>query len=200
MFGGVRLFTDDPDVIDLFCRSFWLDCIFLICSHLQLGIHQGILTPFGQQRYTAFNTIWSCLLVGIPMVISTIFFTDLGLIGILLGWTITKFLLLTTGLWKICWIEIDNEIEKSRLRAAESTYGSLDVRETNAKSEELADEQERREQDNLTQCNLTQTYTVQSYSAKITREIKIVLFSFLLAGILFFMLAGVSFFKEVFKE
>ena len=216
----VRLFTDDPEVIDLFCRSFWLVCIFLICSHLQLGIHQGILTPFGQQGYTAFNTIWSCLLVGIPIVISTIFFTDLGLIGILLGWTITKLLLLTTGLLKICWIDIDNEIEKSRLRVAESTYGSLDARETNAETKDLNDEQERKEQDNLLG---TQSYSASASlkrssesiellirketidkglidNAKITREIKKVLFSFLLAGILFFALAGVSFFKEVFKE
>ena len=216
----VRLFTDDPEVIDLFCNVFWLVCIFLIFSHLQLGIHQGILTPFGQQGYTAFNTIWSCLSVGIPIVISTIFFTDLGLIGILLGWTITKLLLLTTGLLKICWIDIDNEIEKSRQRVAESTYSSLDTRETDAKSEDFTDEQERMDQDYLLG---TQSYSAPASlkrsseskellirkdtvdkrlidNAEITREIKTVLFSFLLAGILFFTLAGVSFFREVFKE
>ena len=213
----VRLFTDDSDVIDLFCRVFWLVCVFLICSHLQLGVHQGILTAFGQQGYTAFNMIWSCLLVGIPIVISTIFFTDLGLIGILLGWTITKFILFITGLLKICWTDIDNEIQNSRKRVAKSTYGSLDTGEINAISGEPTNEAESMEGDNLSgtaSYSASQEHAPDSNgllirkdiagrrsvdNAEIAREIKFVLFSFLLAATLFFTLAGVSFLREVFK-
>ena len=214
----VRLFTDDSDVIDLFCRVFWLVCTFLICSHLQLGVHQGILTAFGQQGYTAFNMIWSCLLVGIPIVISTIFFTDLGLIGILLGWTTTKFILFVTGLLKICWTDIENEIRNSRQRVAKSTYGSLDTGETNMKSEEPTEENERMEEDNPSGAESYSPCTESASDLKellirkdtvgrrsvddveISREIKTVLFSFLLAAILFLTLAGVSFLREVFKE
>ena len=90
----VGIFTDESEVIDIYSRVFWLVCVFFLLSHFQVGVNQGILTAFGEQAYIALNMTWSCLLVGLPIVISTIFFTDLGLIGIVLGWTTTKPILL----------------------------------------------------------------------------------------------------------
>ena len=139
----VRMFTDAPEVIELFCRVFWLVCLFFAFSHLQMSVNQAILTAFGEQVYTARNVIWSCLLVGIPIVISTIFLTDLGLMGILLGWTVTKFLLFITGLIKLWRTDIGREIEKSRQRVAKSTYGSLETGQTNATFKDPAEELER---------------------------------------------------------
>ena len=120
----VGMFTDDPEVIDLYSRVFWLVCVFFLLSHFQVGVNQGILTAFGEQAYVALNMTWSCLLVGLPIVISTIFLTDLGLIGILIGWTTTKLILLLAGLIKLWRTDIGGEIEKSRLRVEKSTYGS----------------------------------------------------------------------------
>ena len=125
----VRMFTDDPEVIDLYSRVFWLVCVFFILAHFHVGANQGILTAFGEQAYVAMNMTWSCLLVGLPIVISTIFLTDLGLIGILIGWTTTKLILLLAGLIKVWRTDIGGEIEKSRLRVEKSTYGSLDTKE-----------------------------------------------------------------------
>ena len=72
----VGMFTDEPEVIDLYSRDFWLVCVFFVLAHFHVGTNQGIPTAFGEQSYVALNMTWSCLLVGLPIIISTIFLTD----------------------------------------------------------------------------------------------------------------------------
>ena len=206
----VGMFTDDPEVIDLYCRDFWLVCVFFMLAHFHVGVNQGILTAFGEQAYVAMNMTWSCLLVGLPIVISTIFLTDLGLIGILLGWTTTKLILLFAGLIKLWRTDIDGEIEKSRLRVENSTYGSLDINEADKmfknhdKESEEMETGARKEKDPHypaptkssdmdDQLSGIKAEMDKSYDAlESHREVKIVVLAFALTAIWFLTLAGVS--------
>ena len=206
----VGMFTDDPEVIDLYCRDFWLVCVFFMLAHFHVGVNQGILTAFGEQAYVAMNMTWSCLLVGLPIVISTIFLTDLGLIGILLGWTTTKLILLLAGLIKLWRTDIDGEIEKSRLRVENSTYGSLDINEADKmfknhdKESEEMETGARKEKDPHypaptkssdmdDQLSNIKVEMDKSYDALGShREVKIVVLAFALTAIWFLTLAGVS--------
>ena len=214
----VRMFTDDPEVIDLFCKVFWLVCVFFVLSHLQVGINQRILTAFGEQAYTAINMTWSCLFVGLPIVISTIFLTDLGLTGIILGWTATKVILLVTGLVKVWRTDVSGEIGKSRLRVEKSTYGSLDTRESEERLKNTYDESGRTSKESKldTESEGTGTKhtsdggavlnvddTVVKRSADVTgfhREVKSVVLTLSLTAVLFLTLVGVSFLRDVYKD
>ena len=208
----IRIFTHDQEVVELFCKVFWLACLFFVFSHLQMAVNQGILTAFGEQAYTARNVIWSCLLVGLPIVISTIFLTDLGLIGILLGLTITKFLLFITGLIKLWRTDISREIEKSRQRVAKS-YGSLETGQTNATLNDPAEELERTDKVTVSEgcvqdthpgkfsdkrelLNTEDTPTRSADGEEIRREVKTVLSLFMLSIVLFITLGGISFMRD----
>ncbi|KAL5250343.1 hypothetical protein ACHWQZ_G016173 [Mnemiopsis leidyi] len=208
-----RMFTDDPEVIDLFCKVFWLVCLFFTCSHFQMNVNEGILTAFGEQSFTALNVIWSCLLVGVPIVILTIFFTDLGLIGILIGWTTTKLLLLITGFMKLWWTKIGSEIEKSRKRVEKFTYGSLETGQTNEIFKDSANEPERTEEVARSEGGFNSAYPEYSSVTReglntedipqrsadvdgIYREVKFVLIWFLFTTVLFVTLAGISFLRD----
>ena len=214
----VGMFTDEPEVIDLYCRDFWLVCVFFLLAHFQVGINQGILTAFGEQTYVALNMTWSCLLVGLPMIISTIFLTDLGLIGILIGWTTTKLILLITGLIKVWRTDIGGEIEKSRLRVSKSTYGSLDTMEADEvlknhenEPEEMETEARTEEEPDFSCHGLTfdlwdQLAVVKAGVEKPAgalesqREAKIVVTAIVLTAIWFSTLAGVSSLRDFYKH
>ena len=214
----VGMFTDDPEVIDLYSRVFWLVCVFFLLSHLQVGVNQGILTAFGEQAYVALNMTWSCLLVGLPIVISTIFLTDLGLIGILIGWTTTKLILLLAGLIKVWRTDIGGEIEKCRLRVEKSTYGSLDTKEADEvlknhdnESEEMGTKARTEKEPDSSGLGLCfdlgdQLAVVKegvekpANAFKSQREVKIVVLAFVLTAIWFLTLAGVSFHRDFYKH
>ena len=121
----VEIFSHDPEIIALFTSTFWLVCLSVPFTHLQVGMNRGMLTAFGEQGYTAMITIISNYLIALPVVLSTIFLTDLGLIGIIAGLTLAELMLFLTGVVKISRTDIEEEIEKSRERVRISTYGSL---------------------------------------------------------------------------
>ena len=214
----VGMFTDEPEVIDLYCRDFWLVCVFFLLAHFQVGINQGILTAFGEQAYVALNMTWSCLLVGLPIIISTIFLTDLGLIGILIGWTTTKLILLITGLIKVWRTDIGGEIEKSRLRVSKSTYGSLDTMEADEvlknhenEPEEMKTEARTEEEPDFSCHGLTfdlwdQLAVVKAgvekpaVALESQREAKIVVTAIVLTAIWFSTLAGLSSLRDFYKH
>ncbi|KAL5263223.1 hypothetical protein ACHWQZ_G008565 [Mnemiopsis leidyi] len=114
----VRIFQDDPDVIDAFTSVTWLACIGLILTHLQTSLNQGVLIAFGAQRFTALTMSMSCYLVGLPLIIMTIFLTNLGVTGIFLGWMTSDTIILIAAVIKIWKTDILEEIEKSRRRVA----------------------------------------------------------------------------------
>ena len=131
----VRIFTDDPEIIEMFTSVYWLACVGYLFAHLQVAMNHGMLTAFGEQGYTAINTTIASYFIGIPVVLSIIFLTDLGLIGILAGLTLADVMLLLTGVVKILRTDVDEEIEKSRERVAITTCGSSDRDDTGSGSE-----------------------------------------------------------------
>ena len=131
----VRIFTDDPEIIEMFTSVYWLACVGYLFAHLQVAMNHGMLTAFGEQGYTAINTTIASYLIGIPVVLSIIFLTDLGLIGVLAGLTLADVMLLLTGVVKILRTDVDEEIEKSRERVAITTCGSSDRDDTGSGSE-----------------------------------------------------------------
>ena len=158
---------------------------------------------------------WSCLFVGLPIVTSTIFFTDLGLTGIILGWTATKVILLVTGLIKVWRTDIGGEIGKSRLRVEKSTYGSLDTSETEESFNYPDDESGKRSKDSKLETESEGTRTKQNSDVDGVddtvvkrsvdvigshKEVKSVVLAFLLTVILFLALVGVSFLRDVYKD
>ena len=197
----VRMFTDAPEVIELFCSVFWLVCLFFAFSHLQMSVNQAILTAFGEQVYTARNVIWSCLLVGIPIVIATIFLTDLGLIGILLGWTITKFLLFITGLIKLWRTDIGREIEKSHQRVAKSTYGTFkDPAEEPERTDEVTLSERNAQEgtaDKRELLNTVDTPTTSADEYEIHWEVTTVISLFIISIVFFLTLGGISFMRDL---
>ena len=124
----VGLFTQDSEVIDLFARNFWLAILGISGAFMHMGMIHGVLTGFGQQKFAAFATTTSCYLIGLPLAISSIFLTDLGLTGILIGWTSVDMVLLLVAAVKMFTIDIEGEVGRSNQRVKESTgtYGSLE--------------------------------------------------------------------------
>ncbi|KAL5266568.1 hypothetical protein ACHWQZ_G003819 [Mnemiopsis leidyi] len=94
----------------------------------------GVLTAFGQQRFAAKITGISCCLSGLPIVILRIFLTDLGLVGIIIGWIASDIIILVATVVKISGLDIGKEVEESRLRVTESNsiYGSVDATDRTA--------------------------------------------------------------------
>ena len=140
--------------------------------------------------------------------------TDLGLIGILIGWTTTKLILLITGLIKVWGTDIGGEIEKSRLRVAKSTYGSFKTNEADEKIKNYDNEHEkmgtgaRTEKDSHCPGPIESSYSEDQLSGKEAefdksydaleshREVKIVVSAFVLSAIWFSLLAGMSFLRD----
>ena len=74
----VRIFTDDPEIIEMFTSVYWLACVGYLFAHLQVGMNHGMLTAFGEQGYTAMNTTIASYFIGIPVVLSIIFLSSHG--------------------------------------------------------------------------------------------------------------------------
>ena len=117
----VRIFQHDPDVVDLFVKVFWLACLGLTVTHFQTNMNQGVLIAFGEQKFIAWSTSISCYGVALPFIIMTLFLTDLGIIGIFLGWILSDTIILIAALVKISKTDINNEIQRSVQRVTAST-------------------------------------------------------------------------------
>ena len=204
----VRLFTQDPEVIDLFTSNIWLVILGIAVEFLHMSINYGILTAFGQQRYAAFATCASYTFIGLPFIITLIFMTNLGLTGILIGWIMADTILLLAAVVKIFRKDIEAEIEKSHQRVAESisTYGSLD-RADKTESENLATldetmkqkaESEGIQQDNYARESLDEEASPGNDSENavdINQEVKTVLCLFVIFGIFYVALVSISFLR-----
>ena len=210
----VQIFEDNPEVVDLFTSTFWLVSVSLIVNHCQITLNQGMLIAFGHQRFVALSTSISCTVIGLPIIIATIFLTDLGVLGIFLGWIIADALILIAGLIKILTTDINKEIEKSRVRVAES----LDASNSNlvqAKSDDrendyllMAEQKQGGPKDKESGKWIkkssymegdSQQMLVETGSAddmKTPREAKTVLFTFLFFTVSCACLAGVSFLRD----
>ena len=210
----VSIFTDDPEVFDLFTSWFWLGLLGLVASSFHMTINFGVLTAFGQQRFAAFTTGISCYLVGLPIVISSIFLTDLGLTGIITGWIASDTIVLLATLVKISRTSIEKEVEKSQMRVIEAntTYGSLDTSDEKAAKTNFANiacvaeiEQVKsgeasgsKKQDSNEGENLIEDDPSSSTMDNIVgmnEEVWTVLGLFVVFGVLFATLAGISFLR-----
>ena len=212
----VQIFDDNPEVVNLFTSTFWLVSVSLIVNHCQITLNQGMLIAFGNQRFVALSTSISCTVIGLPIIIATIFLTDLGVLGIFLGWIIADALILITGLIKILTTDINKEIEKSRVRVAES----IDASNSQHDVAKLSDDNEREneyllrteqkqggpEDGESGKCIKKSSYmkgsqqmlmeTGSADDMKTPREAKNVLFTFLFFTVSCACLAGVSFLRD----
>ena len=192
----VGIFTDDPGVIALFCSTFWLPCASLVLAQWDANLNHGVLIAFGAQGFSAMTMTISSLVIGLPFVLVTIFFTDLGLLGILLGWTLCYLVLITTAAAKIWRTDLGEEIEKTQQRVAQSTRGTTDqTEETN-----LADSKGTRsgEADSGWD-SLSESMELLRSSAEFAgtdREVRTVLILFLISTAVFATLATVSFLRD----
>ena len=202
-------------MVDLFNKTFWLVSVCLFINHFQTALNQGMLIAFGKQRFVAMTTSVPSIVIGLPVIIATIFFTDLGVTGIFLGWIINDVLILIAGLIRVLTIDINKEIEKSRVRVAESIHVSnSDEAKPDDKEREneylLGVEPKKRGglKDNETgKCSKKSSYmeggswrmladTGTADVSKTPREAKIVLFTFLFLAVQCACLAGVSFLRD----
>ena len=126
----VRMFSRDQNVIDLFTGVFWLPCISRIVTKFRNSVNQGLLVAFGKQRFIAFSMTICCYLIGFPFIMISIFLTDFGIVGIILGLLISDVLGLFVSLLRIWTIDMNQEIEKTLQRVTETVYGSLDHTDT----------------------------------------------------------------------
>ena len=207
------IFSKDHVVIDLICQNFWLISAGAINQNLMITINHGILTAFGEQGYTAITLTISSLFVCLPFVLATIFLTEWGMIGILLGWVMNDAILLTTGLMKIWKADIMTEIEKSLLRVEKSTYGSLDTHEENRglKNPVFKDDMERNtdkfhtehsfetdssKKDRGEKKLIMDTRSAADFDGVNSMDAKTVLKVFMFSAIVFIMLASISFIRD----
>ena len=206
-------------MVDLFNKTFWLVSVCLFINHFQTALSQGMLIAFGKQRFVAMTTSIPSILIGLPVIIATIFFTDLGVPGIVLGWIINDVLILIAGLIRVLTIDISKEIEKSRVRVAESIQVSNfddsdeakpDDKEREPENEYLLGVEQKRgglKDDEMGKCSKKSSYmeggswkmladTGTADVAKTPREAKIVLFTFLFLAVHCACLAGISLLRD----
>ena len=204
-------------MVDLFNKTFWLVSVCLFINHFQTALIQGMLIAFGKQRFVALTTSVPSIVIGLPVIIATIFFTDLGVTGIFLGWIINDVLILIAGLIRVLTIDINEEIEKSRVRVAESIHVSNSDDSDEAKPDDKERENEyllgvEQKRDGLKDDETGKCSKKSSYMeggswrmladkgtadvSKTPREAKIVLFTFLFLGVQCACLAGVSFLRD----
>ena len=202
----VEIFNPSEDVVDLFVDTFWIACISLVGYHIQNGLSQGVLVAFGEQKFIARSTSIACYAVGLPVVIVTIFFMDLKVVGIVAGFMVSDVIIIIAALFKISRIDISKEIEKTRLRVATNSLqdsdGSVKKGINNpayhAEDENLEihtvdclvnDDQE-------TAHDKSPGKTFESNIVSSNPEIRSVLIAFLIAATVSVILMGVSLFRH----
>ena len=184
-----RFFTQDPEVIHLFTKNFWMALLVVALEVLQMSLNYGVLTAYGQQSFAALVSCVSYYLVGLPIIISSIFLTNFGLIGIMFGWVTADLILVLAATVKIVTSNIEVEIEKSRQRVLEScskygTFQSGTIDE--AQGADLGESQQ--ESDVKKVPDGTENV--------VNQEVKTVLGLFVVFGVLFISLASLSFLRD----
>ena len=112
----VLMFSSDGEVKALFLATIWVACLDIPLNNLQVSLNQGILVAFGYQEYTAWSMSIVCYLIGLPIMLITIFLSDLRVSGIFLGAIIVDVIMIVTASLKIWTVDIDNEINNSKER------------------------------------------------------------------------------------
>ena len=110
------MFSSDGDVKDLFLATIWVACLAIPVNNLQVSLNQGIFVAFGYQDYTAWSMSIVCYLIGLPIILITIFLSDLKVSGIYLGAIVVDLIMIVTPTLKIWTLDIDKEINNSKER------------------------------------------------------------------------------------
>ena len=113
----VNLFSPEPSVVDLFVKTFWLRVIVLPIDHLQVVMNRGILTAFGKQRFIAVSMSIISYGVGLPIILATIFFTDMRVTGIFIGYASFFVVSLIAASLRISRLNLEEELDKTKARA-----------------------------------------------------------------------------------
>ena len=112
----VALFSSDNEVKSMFMATFWIICLCMPVDHIQTSLNQGILVAFGAQNFTCLTMSIACYGIGLPIVLGTIFFTDLKVAGVFIGLGAAALVMLVSAVLKISSVNIEHEIGKSRER------------------------------------------------------------------------------------
>ena len=211
----IEFFNPSQNVVDLFNETFWLFCVSIVTYHFQYGLIQGVLVAFGQQSFIAWTKSIACYVFGLPVIMYTIFFMDFKVNGIIAGWILSDLIIISAALIKILMMDIQEEIEKTKLRVATDSSQSSDYRLLKSfhsstditEAEELLD-------DNYNGCMITQfaekegtedsdneTTLGQDLEPKTihsNHEIRGVLLAFIVSAMVSTTLAIISFFRDKF--
>ena len=114
------LFTDDEDVINMVNDTMWWLCLQLPFDHLQCVLARGILVAFGKQRFIAITmgVLASC--VGIPIIVMTVFLTDLEIAGLFISYLCFGILQSVALAVRIRKINLHDEVSMAMIRVKES--------------------------------------------------------------------------------
>ncbi|KAL5272139.1 hypothetical protein ACHWQZ_G000379 [Mnemiopsis leidyi] len=114
----VQIFSSESEVVELFVSAYWLVCLKIPVDHLQTMLNQGILVAFGAQKYTACTMSIASYGIGLPIILITIFFSDLKVTGIFLGILIVDLIMVVTASLRIWMVDISKEIQNSKARVS----------------------------------------------------------------------------------
>ena len=112
----VLMFSSEEEVTDLFVGTFWAVCLTIPPDHIQSVLNHGVLVAFGYQSYTAWTMSIACYAIGLPVILATIFFSDLRVSGIFIGIVIADCIVLVTASVRLWKVDIDKEIASSDKR------------------------------------------------------------------------------------
>ena len=121
----VRIFTQDTEVLDLFYKNFWLPCFGIPLDHLQVVLNRGVLTSFGEQRFIAWSMGIIACTIGLPIIVLTIFLTDMKVSGIYLGFLAFYIANIIAPIIRMSKYNLDVEIEKTMVRVTNSTSKNI---------------------------------------------------------------------------
>ena len=120
----VQLFSSEPGVTNLFTATFWIICIGIPIDHIQTSLNQGILVAFGAQDFTAWSMSISCYVIGLPIILFTIFFANLPVTGVTIGIVAAGLGMLISAIFKIRTVNFDREVANSQERTATEKGGA----------------------------------------------------------------------------
>lgn len=126
----VAWFTQEEDVKRLFVSTFWIICMGIPMDHVQTSLNQGVLVAFGKQDFTACTMSIACYVLGLPVILGTIFFTDMTSAGVFLGLVVVGLFMFVTGLYKVLTVDIGEEVRRCMERnkadiGSDRRFGSI---------------------------------------------------------------------------
>ena len=201
----VGIFNPGQEAIELFNETFWLVCVSMVTYHINNGLLQGVLVAFGEQNFIAWSKSIACYGVGLPIVIVTIFYMDLKVVGVITGWIVSDLIIIAAALWKISKINIEKEIEKTELRVKtellENTEYSListkesstfgEDEEMRVKNEKCMVAESDDHKDDEAEIFLQRKMEFKFVSSN--REIRYVIAAFFISAVVCVVLVGISF-------